>query len=238
MSHLTGKERSRHVQRMFDRIAPRYDLLNRLMTLGQDMRWRREAIRRLRVQADSVVLDLGAGTGDIAFEIARKYPDTFVVACDFTTNMVRVGRDRSEGESVEWVIADAQHLPFGNESVSGVISGFLLRNVSDIDQTLGEHHRVLIPGGWAVSLDTTPPRRNLLRPFLEFHLHYVIPFLGKLIAGDAEAYRYLPSSTEGFLPVESLAERFEQAGLVGGSFVRRMLGTISIHWGRRRTALK
>ena len=233
MSHLTGNERSRHVQRMFDRIATCYDLLNRLMTLGQDMRWRREAIKHLQVEPHSIVLDLGAGTGDIAFEIARKYPDTFVVASDFTTNMILVGKDRPEGKSVQWVIADAQNLPFANESVSGVISGFLLRNVSDIDQTLEEHYRVLLPGGRAASLDTTPPRRNLLRPFIEFHFHYIIPLLGKLIAGDAEAYTYLPSSTEGFLPAEDLAERFRDAGLTGGGLVRRMLGTIGIHWGKK-----
>jgi demethylmenaquinone methyltransferase/2-methoxy-6-polyprenyl-1,4-benzoquinol methylase len=233
MSHLTGKERSRHVERMFSRIAPRYDLLNRLMTLGQDMRWRREAIRRLQVQADTVVLDLGAGTGDIAFEIARNYPDTFVVACDFTLDMIRVGKERPGGDSVVWVIADAQQLPFAKVSVSGVISGFLLRNVPDIDGTLGEHVRVLKAGGRAVSLDTTPPRRNLLKPLIEFHLHYVIPFLGKMIAGDAAAYTYLPDSTEGFLTAEILAERFRKVGMVDVGFVRRMLGTIGIHWGKK-----
>jgi demethylmenaquinone methyltransferase/2-methoxy-6-polyprenyl-1,4-benzoquinol methylase len=216
---------------MFARIAPRYDLLNRLMTLGQDRRWRREAIGRLKIQPQTVVLDLGAGTGDIALEIARKHPDTLVVACDFTENMILVGRDRPGGDSVQWVIADVQHLPFARESVSGVISGFLLRNVPDVNQTLAEHYRVLLPGGRAVSLDTTPPRQNLLRPFIEFHLHHVIPFLGKLLAGDAEAYTYLPNSTEGFLPAESLAERYEQIGFNEASFVRRMFGTVSIHWG-------
>jgi demethylmenaquinone methyltransferase/2-methoxy-6-polyprenyl-1,4-benzoquinol methylase len=203
------------------------------MTLGQDMRWRKEAIRRLQVQADTVVLDLGAGTGDIAFEIARKYPDTFVVACDFTLDMIRVGKARRGGDSVAWVIADAQHLPFAKASVSGVISGFLLRNVPDIGRTLGEHMRVLKPGGRAVSLDTTPPRRNLLRPLLEFHLHYVIPFLGKLFAGDAAAYTYLPDSTEGFLTAEDLAERFRKVGMLDVGFVRQMLGTIGIHWGEK-----
>jgi demethylmenaquinone methyltransferase/2-methoxy-6-polyprenyl-1,4-benzoquinol methylase len=231
MSDLTGKERSQQVQGMFGRIARRYDLLNRLMTLGQDMRWRREAIKRLKVQPGTIVLDLGAGTGDIAFEIVKKYPDTLVVACDFTMNMIRVGKERKGGEGVAWVIADVQQLPFARESVSGVISGFLLRNVSDINRTLREHVRVLKPGGRAVALDTTPPRRNLLRPFHEFYLRQVIPFLGRLIAGEAEAYRYLPDSTEGFLPAEDLAERFREAGMEEVGFVRRTFGAVSIHWG-------
>jgi demethylmenaquinone methyltransferase/2-methoxy-6-polyprenyl-1,4-benzoquinol methylase len=233
MSQLTGKERSRHVQGMFERIAPHYDFLNRVLTLGQDMRWRREAIRRLRVQPGTIVLDLGAGTGDIAFEMARKHPHTFVVACDFTMKMIRVGRERQGGESVAWVMADAQQLPFAKESVSGVISGFLLRNVPDIERTLREHVRVLTPGGRAVSLDTTPLRRNLLRPLLAFYLHCVVPFLGRLVAGDGEAYRYLPDSTERFLPAEVLAERFREAGMEEVDFVRRTFGVVGIHWGEK-----
>ena len=114
-----------------------------------------------------------------------------------------------------------------------MISGFLLRNVPDIDRTLREHMRVLKPGGRAVSLDTTPPRRNLLRPFIEFYLHRVVPFLGKLIAGDTAAYTYLPDSTEGFLPAEVLAERFREAGMKGVGFMRRMFGTVGIHWGAK-----
>jgi len=134
---------------------------------------------------------------------------------------------------VAWVIADVQQLPFGKESVSGVISGFLLRNVPDIGRTLKEHARVLRAGGRAVSLDTTPPRRNFLRPFLEFYLHRVVPFMGWLLAGDTEAYTYLPDSTEGFLPAEVLAERFREAGMGEVGFVRRMFGVIGIHWGEK-----
>jgi demethylmenaquinone methyltransferase/2-methoxy-6-polyprenyl-1,4-benzoquinol methylase len=227
MSNLTGTERTEYVQKMFARIARRYDLLNRLMTLGQDARWRKEAISRLEMQPNTIVLDLGSRTGDIAFEISQKYPNVLVIASDFTPEMIRVGRERPEGKGVQWVIADAQHLPFKATCASGVISGFLLRNVPDVNRTLAEHYRVLVDGGRAVSLDTSPPRKNLLRPFLEFHLHYVIPFLGKIIAGDAEAYTYLPDSTEGFLPADELAARFQDAGFKGVGFVRRMLGTVS-----------
>ena len=233
MSHLTGRERSRYVQNMFARIAHRYDLLNGLMTFGQDASWRKEAIRRLEINPNSIILDLASGTGDIALDIARKYPDALMIAGDFTPEMLAVAIDRPGGDRVQWLIADVQHLPFAKECVSGVISGFLLRNVADVSRTLEEHNRVLVSGGRAVSLDTTPPRRNLLRPFLEFHLRVIIPLLGKLVAGNAEAYAYLPSSTEGFLPAETLAERFRQAGFSGVGFVRRMLGAVSIHWGEK-----
>lgn len=233
MTHLQGEDRAAYVQKMFGRIAHRYDLLNRLMTVGQDVRWRKELIGHLELGEGSVVLDLGAGTGDIALEVKRKHPRAMVVASDFTREMVLVGRQRPGGEQVGWVIADAMHLPFASQSADAVVSGFLLRNVPDVPQTLKEQHRALKPGGRVASLDTTPPRQNWLRPFLEFHLHTVIPFLGRLVAGEAEAYTYLPDSTEKFLSAEELAGRFGQAGFQAVGFVRRMLGTIGIHWGRK-----
>jgi demethylmenaquinone methyltransferase/2-methoxy-6-polyprenyl-1,4-benzoquinol methylase len=233
MTHLQGEDRAAYVQKMFGRIAHRYDLLNRLMTVGQDVRWRKELIGHLALNAESVVLDLGAGTGDIALEISQKHPGATVVASDFTHEMVRVGRQRPGGEQVAWVIADAMHLPFASQSVDAVVSGFLLRNVPDVTLTLNEQHRTLKPGGRVGSLDTTPPRQNWLRPFLEFHLHTVIPILGRLVAGDAEAYTYLPDSTEKCLSAEDLASHFEQAGFRAVGFVRRMLGTVGIHWGQK-----
>ncbi|KAA3648716.1 MAG: methyltransferase domain-containing protein [Chloroflexi bacterium] len=232
MSHLTGTERATYVRSMFGRIAHRYDLLNRLMTMGQDAKWRTEAIKHLELDEGNKVLDLGSGTGDIAFEIAEKHPHSFVIASDFTPEMILVGKTRPQGTRMNWLVADAQNLPFPSNSFDGVVSGFLLRNVPDVDRALQEQKRILVDGGRVVSLDTTPPRRNLLRPFLNIHFKYIIPTLGRLIAGDAEAYTYLPDSTAKFKTAEDLAERFVGAGFSGVGFARRMLGTIGIHWGK------
>jgi demethylmenaquinone methyltransferase/2-methoxy-6-polyprenyl-1,4-benzoquinol methylase len=231
VSELTGPARARYVRTMFGRIAGRYDLLNRLMTGGQDRRWRREAVGRLAPPSGGRVLDLGSGTGDLAFELLRHAPQARVVAADFTPEMMTVGRRRPDSGRIAWVVADALHLPFAQASFAGAISGFLLRNVTEIDRVLAEELRVLNPGGRAVSLDTTAPARGFLRPAIEFHFRRVIPLLGRLVAGDAEAYNYLPASTERFLSAEALSSRMSAAGFCSTGFVRRMLGTVAIHWG-------
>ncbi len=233
MSNLTGRERAVYVQKMFSRIAGRYDLMNRLMTLGMDRAWRTEAIGNIAPGKQQVVLDLGSGTGDIAFEIKARFPEAIVVASDFTAAMLRLGQQKPRGDQIHWVIADAMYLPFAAECAQGVISGYLLRNVPDLDLTLQEQYRVLKSGGSAAALDTTPPRKNILRPFILFYFRRVIPTLGKLITGHGEAYAYLPDSTEKFFTAERVAERFETAGFHAVAFVRRMFGTMAIHRGHK-----
>jgi len=233
MAHLTGTERARYVQGMFSRIARRYDLMNRLMTAGQDVRWRREVVRRTGIPESGRLLDLGAGTGDLAWETRRQHPGSQPVAADFTLEMMRVGKSRPNFPSLDWSAADALHLPFLTETFDAVISGFLLRNVVDVPQALSEQYRVLKPGGRVVVLDTTQPTRNLLSPLINFHLHVIIPFLGRIIAGASEAYTYLPESTEAFLKAEQLAAFFSQAGFKEVGFRRLMFGTVAIHWGRK-----
>lgn len=233
MAHLTGTERARYVQGMFSRIARRYDLMNRLMTAGQDVRWRREVVRRTGIPESGRLLDLGAGTGDLAWETRRQQPGSRPVAADFTLEMMRVGKSRPNSPSLDWSAADALYLPFLTETFDAVISGFLLRNVVDVPQALSEQYRVLKPGGRVVVLDTTQPTRNLLSPLINFHLHVIIPFLGRIIAGASEAYTYLPESTEAFLQAEQLAAYFNQAGFREVGFRRLMFGTVAIHWGKK-----
>jgi demethylmenaquinone methyltransferase/2-methoxy-6-polyprenyl-1,4-benzoquinol methylase len=233
MANLSGAERADYVQHMFSRIAGRYDLMNRLMTAGQDRAWRREVIQRAALPPRGDLLDLGAGTGDLSREALQQYPGCRPVTADFTLAMMLAGKQRPESAPLRWLGADALHLPFPDESFDGAVSGFLLRNVSDVRQALAEQRRVLRPGGRIVILDTTRPQRNLLTPLINIHFHTVIPTLGKLITGEGEAYTYLPESTGNFLPAEQLAERMLEAGFRQVGFRRRMLGTIAIHWGTK-----
>lgn len=235
MADLSGVERVDYVKDMFARIAPRYDLINRLMTAGQDVRWRREVIQRAEIPSEGRVLDLGTGTGDLAMEALRQVPDCLAIAADFTIEMMRVGRRRmiSQGRSISWVSNDALVLPFPEETFDALVSGFLLRNVVDLRRTLAESCRTLKAGGRFVALDTTQPPKNLLSPFIRFHLYKLIPCIGNLLAGNREAYTYLPDTTSGFLPAELLAVHMLKAGFREVGFRRLMFGTVAIHWGRK-----
>ena len=230
MTNLSGNQRGQYVQAMFARIAPHYDRMNRLMTAGQDVRWRQEAIRQAALPPGGRLLDLGAGTGDLAAEAQRQFPSSTVIAADFTLEMMQFGRSLKDA-SLAWSGADALHLPFVDSSFDAVVSGYLLRNVSDLPQALAEQYRVLKPGGRLVALDTTRPPRSLLSPLINFHLHTVIPALGRLLTGEAEAYTYLPDSTRQFLSAEQLAVHLVQTGFRRVCFRRLMFGTMALHWG-------
>ena len=178
------------------------------------------------------LLDLGAGTGDLAREARRQQPDCRVTAADFTLAMLQIGHLRP-GPRLNWSAADALRLPFPANSFDAVVSGFLLRNVADLGQALSEQLRVLRPGGRWVALDTTRPLRSALSPFIHFHMHTVIPFLGMLLTGQRDAYTYLPDSSETFLPAEELLVRMTVAGFKKVAFRRLNFGTVAIHWGEK-----
>lgn len=229
-----NNERARAVRGMFSAIAPNYDLMNRLMTGGMDLSWRREVIRRAELLPGSSLLDLGAGTGDLAREALRQQPACHVTAGDFTLNMMLVGKQRyTSGPAHAWTGADALNLPFPDASFDALVSGFLMRNVVDLDRALAEQRRVLKPGGRFVCLDTTRPGKTVLTPFIRIHMRYVIPFLGSLLARDRAAYTYLPETSEQFLSAEELLARISATGFSQAGFHRVNFGTVAIHWGKK-----
>jgi demethylmenaquinone methyltransferase / 2-methoxy-6-polyprenyl-1,4-benzoquinol methylase len=230
MSNLTSEERARYVHNVFGGIARRYNLMNRLMTAGQDLRWRRETVRRLRLTPGERLLDLGAGTGDLGREALRQQPAVRLVAADFSLEMLLAGR---EAGRLPWLNADALHLPFPGQSFEAVVSGFLMRNVGNLTAALAEQLRILKPGGRILILETTRPHPGIFSPFVWLHMHLIIPLVGGLVSGNREAYRYLPASSEAFLDAETLASRMASAGFHEVGFQRRMFGTIAIHWGNK-----
>lgn len=223
----------RRVRRMFGEIAARYDLMNRLMTLGRDRAWSREVVLLAGLSPGCRLLDVGTGTGSISLEAASRCSGARITAVDFTRAMLEVGCTRARGLAVSWCQADALSLPFGDGVFDAVTSGYLIRNVSDPLKAFQEQWRVLKPGGRLVCLDTTPPPPGLLTPFIRFHFRTVIPLLGQVIAGNRFAYTYLPETTQAFFEPGRLAEHMRQAGFERVTFRRFMFGTIAIHTALR-----
>lgn len=230
MAFLTGDERSTYVQKMFNRIAKRYDLMNTLMTGGRDKAWRKRVVKLANLKTDEKVLDLGTGTGVLTRELLRVHPAENIIAADFSLGMMLMGKHWG---GAHLTCADAMYLPFADAQYDVVVSGFLVRNVANLTRVLAEQFRVLKPGGRLVILDATQPRKNLVAPLANLYLKYAIPVLGKLVTGQTAAYKYLPESTINFLTAEVLAEKITEAGFEQVGFEIRMLGTMAIH-----TALK
>ncbi|PKN90412.1 MAG: hypothetical protein CVU45_02715 [Chloroflexi bacterium HGW-Chloroflexi-7] len=222
-------KQAEQVRAMFTLIAGRYDLMNRLMSFGQDVFWRRKMMAKISFPPYVMVLDLGAGTGDISHEVRRVSPEASITAADFTLGMLEAGKD---WQSIQRCNADAMRLPFENQRFDVVVSGFLVRNVESVEQTLSEMVRVLKPGGQLLILDMTRPRSKVLAPFIRFYLNRVVPLLGTLITGQKEAYTYLPDSTQSFLKAEELATKMKASGLHNVEFETLNFGTVAIHQGK------
>ncbi len=221
------------IKTMFDRLSGHYDLLNRMITFGFDALWRRRVIDKVRLPGGGRLLDVGAGTGDIALTALLKKPFARVTAADFSFPMIKKGRSRPGGNQIDWCSADALKLPFADKIFDSVTSGYLIRNVLDPLKAFQEQYRVLKPGGTAVCLETSPPKRNLLRPLILIHLKFVIPFLGRLVGGNQAAYTYLPETTRNFMYPHEMIATMKKAGFESVNCRLLMFGTMTIHSGRR-----
>jgi len=221
------------VQKMFDDIARRYDLMNRVMTFGQDQHWRRFVVNKAGNIKNGRLLDLASGTGDIAALFRNSVSDALVIGADFSLNMLGEAQRRFTDQTIYWQACDANKLPYQDNVFNAVTFGYLLRNVDDSLAVLKEVWRVLAPGGKIVCLDTTPPEKNILYPFIRLYFRYGIPLLGRLVARDKSAYAYLTGSTMDFHDAEDLADLFRQAGFKQVNYEKFMLGTIGIHWGTK-----
>ena len=222
-----------YVKQMFARIAPTYDLMNRVMTGGQDARWRELLLDLCDLPVQGRLLDVGTGTGDIAAAARRRLPTVQAIGADFTFEMMAAGQSQAARRTLPFVQGDTLALPFGDDYFDAVVSGFLIRNVVDRVGALAEQARVTKPGGRVVCLETTPPQNSVLGPLFQLYFFRVVPLLGALISGDAEAYRYLPQSTVAFPMPAALQHQMEQAGLRNVIYRELMFGTVAIHVGTK-----
>jgi len=224
-------EKRAAVRSMFDRIAPRYDALNRILTGGLDQRWRRQSLRATGVGPGDLVLDLACGTGDLAERCVAR--GARVIGADFAREMLRGARRRAV--AADFVQGDAECLPLSDASVDVVTCGFALRNFGSLDRAFAEIGRVLRPGGRIALLDVDRPRSRAIAFLHSLHFDHLVPFVGGLLS-DRQAYRYLPESTA-YLPApDEMRALLEKQGLVDVAQRRFLFGTAQLWLGRKAPA--
>ena len=225
------------VHRLFTAVAPRYDLMNRLMTGGRDRAWRRYVATLASLPTEGLALDVGTGTGDLALALGERYPTARVIGLDFCPAMLQRGREKIAAASMDGRLVlttgDALHLPFPADTFHAVVSAFLLRNVADISRCFQEMQRVTRPGGRVVCLEIAHPTWPGFRQLFHFYFYRLVPLLGKLLGSWGPGYTYLPHSLTHFPPPEELQTMLEAAGLVEVGYRLLMLGSVVVLWGSK-----
>lgn len=221
----------RENRRMFDAVAPRYDLVNRLLTMRLDGRWRRALVRALEPRAGALFVDVGTGTGDVAHEILRQAPDSRVLGIDPSRMMMERGVGKAHRAG--FAQASGLELPLRDGTVDGVASAFVLRNLADVDRYFRESLRVLAPGGVLANLEIGRAEGRLFGPLYRFYFYKVMPRVGRVVSGNPTAYSFLADSVKVVPSPEEFAERMRRAGfrdVVIRKFSRGAVGLVS---GRR-----
>lgn len=216
---------------MFDSIAPRYDTLNALLSLGIDRGWRRQALEAALRDQPKRILDVATGTADLAIALRRAAPRATVTGVDFSRAMLDIGRVKAARQGVEVLleVADGLALPYSDGSFDALTIAYGLRNFSDVDAGLREFRRVLRPGGALVVLEFPPPPQGPFGALFRFYFRRVVPFLGGLISGQRGAYTYLPASVMAFPDPEALAGRMRRAGFRDVRYRLQTFGVSALH---------
>jgi len=219
---------------MFDRIAGRYDLLNRVISFRLDGHWRRRAIEAVFQEEHQLFLDLGTGTGDLTFTAASKIRSGGrIVGLDFSLEMLKLAQAKSahaaNGGATSFVLGSALSPPFRNATFDGAVTAFVLRNVSDLALFFRHAFRILKPGGKFASLDMYPPSKSVFSLFYTFYFYRIVPYIGQLLAGDRQAYEYLSKSVQHFEPPERISLLIQRAGFERVAVTKFLCGAICLH---------
>jgi demethylmenaquinone methyltransferase/2-methoxy-6-polyprenyl-1,4-benzoquinol methylase len=227
----SNQDKAAQVRAMFSAIAPRYDLLNRLLSLGLDTRWRDEAVRVGLEHRPKRILDVATGTADVALALKRAKPDAEVIGVDFAEPMLAIGRKKAarEGLDVALMHGDGMALPFPEERFDLVTIAYGLRNFSSIERGLAEFNRVLAPGGRLIVLEFPPPPAGLVGDAFRLYFLHLLPHLGRFISGHPEAYRYLPDSVMAFPEPRALAATMHRAGFARVRYRLQSMGVSALY---------
>lgn len=228
------KPRDRAIQAMFDRIAARYDILNRIISFRLDNKWRSKVIKEVLKSGKPFILDLGAGTGDLTFAAAKQIIGSGrIVGLDFSLEMLKLARSKQNtaknGAKTCFIQGNATFSPFKDAAFDGVMTAFVLRNVSDLPLFFAHAFRVLKSGGRFVSLDMFPPGKTWFSPLYALYFYHLVPWIGGLLAHDHGAYKYLAKSVESFQPPERVAQLLQEAGFSQVTMRKFLNGAICMH---------
>jgi demethylmenaquinone methyltransferase/2-methoxy-6-polyprenyl-1,4-benzoquinol methylase len=226
--------RDRAVQGMFDEVAPRYDLLNRVISFRLDRHWRQTTAAAALREGRGLFLDMGSGTGDLAFAAARHgHGAARVIGLDFSLEMLRLAQQKkrraARAAETQFVQGSALLTPFKPAVFDGVMTAFVLRNVSDLAVFFAESQRVLKPGGALVTLDMFPPPKNWFSPLYTFYFYRLVPWIGKILSPRGQAYQYLSESVRRFHSPETIARLIEEAGFERVTLRKFLNGAVCMH---------
>ena len=239
--YRSAVEKEKYVKQLFAEIDDHYDFMNRFMSLGMDMSWRRRAIRAAGFAKNARLLDMAAGTGDLTISAFKIHPEARLAALDFCTPLLTIACkkfSRFNGKySVEWINGNGLELPFADNSFDGVITAFSLRNVSDVNQLFAEFYRVTRSGGKVMSLEMVKPHTRLQKMIFAIHHQRIVPLLGRLISSFPDAYSYLPLSIENFYTADELSQVIASQGWKNVSYQPMMMGFIAAHLGTKNKTI-
>jgi len=235
---LAYEHKRQQVQTIFNRIAARYDFLNRVISFHFDTLWRKKAIQALALSDPTpLVLDLGSGTGDLALTAANQLTGARIVGLDFSLPMLQLAMKKKQrvpsGDRIFFILGSALAPPLKDHAFDAVMTAFVLRNIADLKPFFHNAYRLLRPGGKLVSLDMFPPRRSPFSFFYSFYFYRVVPWIGALLAQDRKAYQYLSHSVRTFDPPEDIAELLRETGFQEVKIEKFLRGAVCLHLGEK-----
>lgn len=234
--YRTNSDKKDQVAEMFDNIAPRYDFLNHLLSMGIDVSWRKKAIRYIGKNRPKLILDVATGTGDFALEACTLSPDR-IVGIDISGEMLNIARKKIKDKSLESLIevlqADSEALPFDDASFDAITAGFGIRNFAHLEAGLGEMYRVLKPGGQVVIIEISEPKSFPIKQLYHIYFKHVLPMVGKWVSKDARAYTYLPESVIHFPQGHALVKILRRVGYKSASFTPLTFGAATMYMGTK-----
>jgi demethylmenaquinone methyltransferase/2-methoxy-6-polyprenyl-1,4-benzoquinol methylase len=229
----TSEEKKKYVLNLFSTIPAHYDKMNRVMSLGLDMNWRRKSIRLANFKNDGRLLDLATGTGDMIIAARKILPGVKFVGMDFCNPLMRLAQEKLNGkqnsQAIKWIQGDALQLPFDDNCFDGAFTAFALRNVTSVENVFSELYRVIRPGGKVVSVEMVRQKNPMLRKLFSFYFNKIIPRLGRWFTSYPDAYSYLPLSIDNFYKAEELSELISGVGWKNVQHKPLMFQNVAIH---------